>query len=119
MPAEKLAALETEHKMLEETNKVLLADVKGVTAELSKIKSSPTDSELAAQLEDTAKAVSKAIARLEPLRSGTTLVSTEDLALLDAEWTKWRAEWVRRRKIFNTYVSARVKCRSPCARFTC
>ena len=32
MPAEKLAFLESEHKVIEETNKALLADVKSVTA---------------------------------------------------------------------------------------
>ena len=32
MPAEKLASLESEHKVIEETNKALLADVKSVTA---------------------------------------------------------------------------------------
>ena len=32
MPAEKLASLDSEHKVIEETNKALLADVKSVTA---------------------------------------------------------------------------------------
>ena len=32
MPAEKLTSLESEHKVIEETNKALLADVKSVTA---------------------------------------------------------------------------------------
>ncbi|KAK7682597.1 hypothetical protein QCA50_014397 [Cerrena zonata] len=105
MPTEKLASLESEHKSIEESNKALLADVKAVTTELTKVKNTPTDSELANQLEDTVKAVEKAIARLEPLRSGSTLVTAEDLAALDSEWTKWRAEWVRRKKIFNTFWS--------------
>jgi hypothetical protein len=37
---------------------------------------------------------------LEPLRAGTPRVSTAELDALDAEWTKWRSEWVRRRKVF-------------------
>lgn len=43
-------------------------------------------------------------AHLEPLRAGITLVSAEDLAKVEADWVKWRAEWVRRKKIFTTYV---------------
>ena len=41
---------------------------------------------------------------MEPLRSGSSLVSAEDLAFMDREWIQWRAEWVRRKKIFNKYV---------------
>ena len=37
---------------------------------------------------------------LEPLRAGTPLVSPAELDALDAEWSKWRSEWVRRRKVF-------------------
>ncbi|KAI0073158.1 TBPIP-domain-containing protein [Panus rudis PR-1116 ss-1] len=103
MPSEKLAALESEHKAIEEENKTLLAEVKAASAELAKIKGTPTDNELASQVGETCQAVTKALVRLEPLRSGSTLVSAEDLALLDAEWTKWRAEWVRRRKIFKSF----------------
>ena len=47
----------------------------------------------------------KTVAQLELLRTGAPPISAEDLARLDAEWTKYRNEWVRRRKIFNTYVS--------------
>jgi hypothetical protein len=44
--------------------------------------------------------VDKLREQLEPLRAGTPLVSTADLDALDAEWTKWRSEWIRRRKVF-------------------
>jgi 26S proteasome regulatory subunit (ATPase 3-interacting protein) len=40
---------------------------------------------------------------LQPLRSGAPPISAEKVAQIYADWTKWRAEWVRRRKIFNTY----------------
>jgi 26S proteasome regulatory subunit (ATPase 3-interacting protein) len=43
---------------------------------------------------------------LQPLRSGAPPISAEELAQIYAEWTKWRAEWVQRRKIFNTYVDS-------------
>jgi hypothetical protein len=46
------------------------------------------------------------MARLEPLRSGAPLISSEELAQVDGDWIKWRAEWVRRRKIFNECVQA-------------
>ena len=42
---------------------------------------------------------------LEPLRAGTPLVSPAELDALDAEWIKWRSEWVRRRKVFYKCVS--------------
>lgn len=90
--------------------------------ELAKIKSTPTDAQLASQIEETTAAVCLSLSnfldlnpfrnkinklkeRLEPLRSGAPLVSPEDLAQLDKEWSKCRAEWVRRKKIFITYVS--------------
>jgi len=41
---------------------------------------------------------------LTPLRSGAPPISAEELDQVYADWTKWRAEWIRRRKIFNTYV---------------
>lgn len=42
--------------------------------------------------------------RLAPLRSGVPLISSDDLAQLDTEWTKWRPEWSRRKKIFTSSV---------------
>ena len=45
-------------------------------------------------------------AHLKTLRAGTTLISAEELAKIESEWGKWRGEWVRRKKIFNTYVHA-------------
>ena len=108
-------------------------------AELAQIKSTPTDSELAVQIDETESKVrvriqpcplfwaciitqqpnassisiyayaflfvfsiqvAKLREHLEPLRAGTPLVSTAELNALDAEWIKWRSEWVRRRKVF-------------------
>ncbi|KAI0090903.1 TBPIP-domain-containing protein [Irpex rosettiformis] len=103
MPAEKLKALEDEHKVMEETNKALAAEVKAANAELVKLKATPTDEELEVQLSETASLVTKTLAHLEPLRSGTSLVSAEDLASLDNEWTKWRGEWVKRKRVFATF----------------
>ena len=48
--------------------------------------------------------MSKVEAHLKTLRAGTTLISAEELAKIESEWGKWRREWVRRKKIFNTYV---------------
>jgi 26S proteasome regulatory subunit (ATPase 3-interacting protein) len=88
-------------------------------AELAQIKSTPTDSELAVQIDEIeskvrrvthfvlrnhahvfSRQVAKLREHLEPLRAGTPLVSTAELNALDAEWTKWRSEWVKRRKVF-------------------
>ena len=44
--------------------------------------------------------VAKLREHLEPLRAGTPLVSTAELNALDVEWTQWRSEWVKRRKVF-------------------
>ncbi|KAI0790056.1 TBPIP-domain-containing protein [Abortiporus biennis] len=112
MPAEKLATLEAEQKAIDEENKVLIADVKAATTELAKIKSSPTNAELASAIAETEASVSIYL-RLEPLRSGTTLVSAEDLGQIETEWTKWRSEWIRRRKIFSTFWALVTDALSP------
>ncbi|OSX57542.1 hypothetical protein POSPLADRAFT_1156305 [Postia placenta MAD-698-R-SB12] len=104
MPAEKLAALETEYKTIEEDNKALAGDVRASSSELAKLRSTPTDAELAVSLNEAITVVQRIRERLRPLRSGKTLVSATELAQLDADWTKWRAEWVRRKKIFTTCV---------------
>ncbi|KZT00921.1 TBPIP-domain-containing protein [Laetiporus sulphureus 93-53] len=103
MPAEKLAALEAEHKNTEEGNKVLASEVRTLSTEVAKLRGTPTDAELATSLEEVLAAVEKARGRLQPLRAGTPLVSAAELADLDADWTKWHAEWVRRKKIFTNF----------------
>jgi 26S proteasome regulatory subunit, ATPase 3, interacting protein len=100
--------------------------------ELARIKNTPTDAELATQIDEVESKVrpppthplqsdprlrphqtkvAKLREHLEPLRAGTPLVSTTDLDVLDAEWAKWRAEWVRRRKVFYKY--ARISVSLP------
>ena len=51
---------------------------------------------------------------LQPLRSGAPPISSEELAQIYADWTKWRAEWARRRKIFNTYVDSALRTDDLC-----
>jgi 26S proteasome regulatory subunit (ATPase 3-interacting protein) len=79
----------------------------------------PTDAELATQIEQIdskvhafasclptsrqAPQITKLRTHIEPLRSGTPLVSSAELDTLDAEWTRWRAEWICRRKVFYKY----------------
>ena len=41
---------------------------------------------------------------LEPLRAGAPPISAEEREQIQLGWTQWRAEWVRRRKVFITYV---------------
>jgi hypothetical protein len=44
------------------------------------------------------------MARLDPLRSGAPLITPQELAQVDDDWVKWRAEWVHRKKVFNECV---------------
>ncbi|KAJ3491521.1 hypothetical protein NLI96_g637 [Meripilus lineatus] len=137
VPPGKLASLESGFKALEEENKQSLAQIKSKQAvnltypqNSPSIKATPTDVELASQINEVTAAVrppsiqhldsplqipapinrpfrnfkiQKLNARLDPLRSGAPLVSPEDLALLDTDWSKSRNEWLRRRKIFNNF----------------
>jgi 26S proteasome regulatory subunit (ATPase 3-interacting protein) len=119
MTPEELTATEDACKAIEEGCKELAARIKAANAGTSRIhplpfildrvtglaktKSTPRDDELSAILVDLRAQKSAMEERLGPLRSGALVLSATDLAALDSEWTKWRAEWVRRRKIFNTY----------------
>ncbi|KAF9236298.1 TBPIP-domain-containing protein, partial [Melanogaster broomeanus] len=104
LPASDLAALEAECKAVEEANNMVAADVKNLSAvELGRLKSTPTDAELDAQIQAANQTVAQLLERLGPLRNGTPLISTEELAQIDAEWAKWRSEWVRRKKIFTSF----------------
>ncbi|KAJ7928526.1 TBPIP-domain-containing protein [Mycena leptocephala] len=103
IPAERFAALEEEYKAIEEENKLLGAEVKTLSSELAKLKITPTDAEVDAQILELTEGIQKAEAQLQPLRSGAPLISAEDLEQVDADWMKWRAEWVRRKKIFNDF----------------
>ncbi|KAI0351811.1 TBPIP-domain-containing protein [Trametes cingulata] len=113
MPAEKLTALEAEVKRIDEENKSLGAEVKSIGADLTKLKSTPTDKELAVEIDKAEAAVHKARGHLEPLRAGTPLISAEETAQLDADWTRWRNEWVRRRKVFSTFWSLATDTLAP------
>ncbi|KAJ6558472.1 TBPIP-domain-containing protein [Mycena vulgaris] len=103
IPAERFTALEEEYKAIDEENKLLGAELKTLSSELGRLKATPTDTQLDAQITELAEAIKKTDAQLQPLRSGAPLISAEDLEQVDADWAKWRAEWVRRKKIFNEY----------------
>ncbi|KAI0749194.1 TBPIP-domain-containing protein [Daedaleopsis nitida] len=113
MPAEKLSALEAELKSLDEGNKVYAQELKSLNVELAKLRNAPTDEELASEVESLTNSVRKAQTHLGPLRSGTPLVSAAETAQLDADWTTWRAEWLRRRKVFNTFWSLATDALTP------
>ena len=42
-------------------------------------------------------------AHVEPLRSGTPLLTESQLEEIDKELSRWYAEWTRRRKVFREY----------------
>ncbi|KAJ7039187.1 TBPIP-domain-containing protein [Mycena alexandri] len=101
--AERFAALEEECKTIEDENKLIGVEVKTLGSELAKLRATPTDAELDVQISELTEAIKKADAQLQPLRSGAPLISAEDLEQVDADWVKWRDEWVRRKKIFNDF----------------
>ncbi|KAG8685231.1 hypothetical protein FRC09_014880 [Ceratobasidium sp. 395] len=92
-----------ELERVRETLKVKQAEVKRLGTELAKIRAVPTDAEIEVQLADVQLQIDLAENALEPLRAGCQApVSEADLAKLDAEWMRWRNEWVARRKVFKT-----------------
>ncbi|KAJ3793966.1 TBPIP-domain-containing protein [Lentinula aff. detonsa] len=99
---EKISTLEEEYKKLDEENKGLALQIKSAATELSRIKNLPSDSELNEQLTSLEDAIAKRIGSLQPLRSGAPPISAEEVAQIDADWLKWREEWIRRKKIFNS-----------------
>ncbi|KAG9104220.1 hypothetical protein FRC06_004437 [Ceratobasidium sp. 370] len=103
LPAAELAAAKAELERAREVLKEKQAEVKRLTTELSKIRAVLTDAEIEAELADVQMQIDLAENALEPLRAGCRApVSEVDLAKLDAEWMRWRNEWVARRKVFKT-----------------
>ncbi|KAG9102442.1 hypothetical protein FS749_000033 [Ceratobasidium sp. UAMH 11750] len=101
LPAAELAAAKTELEHARETLKEKQAEVKRLTAELAKIRAIPTDAEIETELADVQVQIDLTENALEPLRAGCQApVSEADLAKLDAEWMRWRNEWVARKKVF-------------------
>ncbi|KAI5119523.1 hypothetical protein M0805_002545 [Coniferiporia weirii] len=100
MSPEKLSALENEHRAVDEECKLISEEVRKASTELAKLKGTPTDEELSQQIERTNEAVERNLEYLTPLRTGASLISTEEIAQLDADWIKWRKEWIDRRKVF-------------------
>ncbi|KAF7965439.1 hypothetical protein HWV62_43517 [Athelia sp. TMB] len=98
---EKLAVLEEEYGKLDEANKSRANEIKVALNELAKLRSTPTDAEITAHLNELTRQVGALESRLAPMRSGAPLISVEELAKIDLEWVKWRAEWMKRKKVYN------------------
>lgn len=111
--AEKIASIEAEIKTMEAENTSLALQVKAYSAELGKLKSTPTDAELESRIKGTQAAINAALSRLEPLRSGTPIISPEDREQVQAEWQKWRAEWMRRKKVLLTFWQVLTETMTP------
>ncbi|EKM80760.1 hypothetical protein AGABI1DRAFT_37902 [Agaricus bisporus var. burnettii JB137-S8] len=104
LPAEEIAMLESDLKVVEEQNKALGVELKNASAELMKHKSCPTDAEIEVQIAQlTKKVFADCAERLRPLQQGAVTISSEDVAHVEKEWMLWRGEWVRRRKVFTEY----------------
>ncbi|KAF8198049.1 TBPIP-domain-containing protein [Pholiota molesta] len=88
---------------LEDENKELATQVRTLSTELAKIKATPTDGEIDTQIASVQESIAKTNKTLDPLRSGAPPISAEQLEQIYADWAKWRAEWVRRRKVFLTF----------------
>lgn len=102
MPKEKLDQLTAELGSLSEQVKARTAECKALTQEVGKLRSTPTDEGLLDAIAGANEQVDGYETRLATLRTGASPLSEEELAALDGEWTRWRAEWLRRRKIFQT-----------------
>ncbi|KAN0130517.1 Tat binding protein 1(TBP-1)-interacting protein (TBPIP) domain containing protein [Lactarius tabidus] len=103
LPEPTIKALADETDSLLESNKALAAEIKAASADLAKMRVAPTDVELASQIEQAETKITKLRTHIEPLRSGTPLVSSAELETLEADWTRWRAEWIGRRKVFYNF----------------
>ncbi|KAF8348192.1 hypothetical protein F5887DRAFT_952569 [Amanita rubescens] len=88
LPAEMIASLEAEIKTVKEENASLALEAKAKTA---------------VNLIAPGIAIDETLNRLGPLRTGAPLISPEERKQIQGEWLKWRAEWVRRRKVFMTF----------------
>ncbi|KIY53999.1 TBPIP-domain-containing protein [Fistulina hepatica ATCC 64428] len=113
LPAEKIAALEVVLKEVQEETKSVSQELKMSTQELTKLKAQPTDAELKTALANTNSKIAELKARLEPLHSGAVLVSADELTQIESDGIKWRVEWMRRRKIFNTFWQTITDALSP------
>ncbi|KDR75281.1 hypothetical protein GALMADRAFT_249282 [Galerina marginata CBS 339.88] len=103
LPNEKITDLQAELSKIEDENQILSGQVKSCSTELAKVKTTPTDSELDTQITIVKEAISKVNDTLLPLRSGAPPITAEELERIYADWSKWRAEWLRRRKVFITF----------------
>ncbi|KAG8801753.1 hypothetical protein FRC16_011196 [Serendipita sp. 398] len=109
MAPDRVQELTNEVDVLTESNKVLSAKSKSLTQDLNKIKSTPTNEDLATSLNSarehvreycTEPPVNIALAQLHPLRQGAPAVTQAEIDQMEYNWKKYRAEWIIRKKIF-------------------
>ncbi|KZS92560.1 TBPIP-domain-containing protein [Sistotremastrum niveocremeum HHB9708] len=113
IPSDKLKALEEECAAVQDSSKILQTELKSLQQALTKLKSTPTDSQLSSI---NAEYASKALLleeRLAPLRAGVRLISAEELANIETKWIQMRAEWISRRKVAKDVWSFFTEDRSP------
>ncbi|PPQ93676.1 hypothetical protein CVT25_012735 [Psilocybe cyanescens] len=102
---ESIDQLKKELSEIDDQNQASSSELKSYSTELARIKATPTDCELDSQIEATKsrRKISQVTGALQPLRSGAPPITAEELECIYADWTKWRAEWIRRRKVFITF----------------
>ncbi|EJD45981.1 TBPIP-domain-containing protein [Auricularia subglabra TFB-10046 SS5] len=113
MPKEKLDQLTAELATLSDQVKARTAECKALTQEVGKLRGTPTDEGLLDAIAGANEQVDGYETRLATLRTGASPLSEEELAALDAEWARWRAEWMRRRKIFQTICYTLTEANTP------
>ncbi|KIM22976.1 hypothetical protein M408DRAFT_321683 [Serendipita vermifera MAFF 305830] len=110
MPPAKIQELTAELGDLTDKNKELTVQSKTLQQELVKVKSTPTNSDLATSIASTKAQIEEAQAQVAPLRKGGAIVSEEELAKMETDWKKYRGEWISRKKVFrelwNTFTDA-------------
>lgn len=70
------------------------------STEVAKVKSTPTNADLATSIAKAHKEVAEALKQLQPLRAGAPIVTEEELKMMEQEWKKYRVEWITRKKLF-------------------
>ncbi|GHJ89156.1 hypothetical protein NliqN6_5558 [Naganishia liquefaciens] len=110
MPAGAIAALEAELKFVKEDLEGSRKSLKALTNEISIRIAEPKTEEIEGEIEQVEAQNAIALKHLIPLRNasdgktpgenGEWPIGKEQLDALNAEWSKWRKEWISRRKVY-------------------
>ncbi|KAG8906813.1 hypothetical protein FRB99_006080 [Tulasnella sp. 403] len=97
-----LDALEAQAGILQDEIKELNAQHKQLSAEITRVRSTPRDSQLESDIANMHAEIEALETVLAPLRAGSALLSDEQVQQLDQDWTRWRTEWTSRKRVFHS-----------------